>query len=403
MLGAAATLLAAAAPALSGVTVTGPSPQGTTLRTLPAITLKSNRFFPTIDWAIAGPSFSDSGSGSPGSSTATVPAHDTLGGDGVYTLSATDDGGLTTFTMTFTVDRTPPVTPTVTSGPPAITGASSPFTFTWTIQDAASSHWQLLDTGLVIAEGTVPAPTAQVAVAPTLAPGDRILNFRVSLLDSLLNPSLFAGWAPFVVDQTPPPAPTGLAKTSPGSLDLTPTFAWAPTEFGATFEWDVTDSTGASIFGPGTAPRTTGDVTITTPRLPLAPNLVHHLVFRVRQIDPQGNRGPQALVPFAITTVAPGPATYLAKFMRPAAGNTLAILRPRLTWRRLYAGTTFSNLQIYAGKRKVLSAFPPGNTYRVPPGKLKRGTRYTWIVWAYRGAKKGYVTRPMTSYFGIAR
>ena len=54
-------------------------------------------------------------------------------------------------------------------------------------------------------------------------------------------------------------------------------------------------------------------------------------------------------------------------------------------------------MQIYAGKRKVLSAYPRGNAYRVPPGKLKRGTRYTWFVWAYRGTK-GYVTRPMASY-----
>ena len=400
MLGGLAALLSAAAPALSAVTA-NPNFAGQTVSTIPQVTLTGGSGS-TIDWQITGPGFPpatplDFGSGT---SPVTVAPH-RPGDSGDYKLSATDNGVLPNFQMTFTVDRTPPATPTVTSGPPAIIGASSPFTFTWTIQDAASSHWQLLDTGLVIAEGTVPAPTAQVAVAPTLAPGDRILNFRVRLLDSLLNPSLFAGWAPFVVDQTPPPAPTGLAKTSPGSLDLTPTFAWAPTEFGATFEWDVTDSTGASVFGPGTAARTTGDATITTPPLPLAPNLVHHLMFRVRQIDPQGNRGPQALVPFAITTVAPGPATYLAKFMRPTAGNTLTVLRPRLTWQRLNAGTTFSNLKVYAGKRNVLSAFPRGNAYRVPPGKLKRGTRYTWFVWAYRGTK-GYVTRPMASYFVIA-
>jgi hypothetical protein len=300
------------------------------------------------------------------------------------------------------VDKTPPDAPTVTSGPPAITGPSSPFIFAWTLQPTAtSSRWQLLDGLNVIAEGATTAPDAQVAVAPVLAPGDRVLSFRVSLLDSVLNPSLVGRWPAFVVDQTPPGLPTGLSGPTGTSRNLTPSFSWQGTEVGGTFEWNVVDAAGAGILGPG-ADRTTASTTLTAPPLPLAPNLVHHLTFLVRQIDPYGNRGEQSAFLFTVTTVpvaSPAPRTRLAGLMSPVAGHTLATLRPLLRWRRTAAGTTLYNVQIYAGKRKVFSVFPLGRSLRVPKGRLKPGTRYIWYVWAYIGKQKRYIALPMTSWF----
>lgn len=322
--------------------------------------------------------------------------------DGPYTLTVTQPGGLPqpTKTLHFSIDRTGPATPAVLSGPPGITGPSPPFTFTWGLQPTAeSSHWQLFDLVSLIAEGDVAAPGASVTVAPALAPGDRTLNFRVSLRDSLLNPSLPGSWPPFIVDQTPPGAPVAIAGPVGATADVTPSFAWQGTELGGTFEWDVTDSAGKGILGPG-AVRVTAGTSVTTPSLPLAPNAVHRLTFHVRQVDPYGNPGPERTLPFTITTVTrvKRPSTRYARFMIPKAGRTVS-LRPLLRWRAMNAGTTIFNLQIYDGSRKIVSEFPTGTSFRVPRGRLKHGRQYIWHVWSYIGKKNTYAARPITSFF----
>lgn len=386
------------------IAVVSPTPAitGLTFSTIPAVTLTGAAPVPpatttTIDWTITGPNgFSRDGSGtSPLALPAELPE-----ADGPYTLSATDVGGTPPAIATFTIDRTPPAPPTVTSGPPSITG-KSPFTFAWLAPtDATSAHWQLLDGITQIAEGTVPA-TQVVITPPALAAGDRILNFRVSLLDAVLNPSAFSSWHPFVVDQTAPGAPTDVTVPTGTIRTLTPAFSWLGTEVGGTFEWNITDADGKSIVSPGVL-RTTAATSVTTPTLQLAPNVIHKLTFRVRQIDPYGNRGPENGRPFTITTKPlPGakPRTRWAQYMRPVVGRGGVPLQPLLSWRRMNAGTSVFNVQIYRGNVKVLSRFPTRNRFLVPKGKLKPGVLYTWTVWSYIGKKKDYAPQPMTSYF----
>jgi hypothetical protein len=81
-----------------------------------------------------------------------------------------------------------------------------------------------------------------------------------------------------------------------------------------------------------------------------------------------------------------------ARLLRPAAGTRLATLRPTLRWRR-HPGARLYNVQIFAGKRKVLSAFPRTASLRIPAGILKPGVTYLWRVWPY--ARKGYTARPL--------
>jgi hypothetical protein len=287
----------------------------------------------------------------------------------------------------------------VTSGPPAITGARAPFTFVWTTQPTAtSSHWHLLDGITQIAAGDT--ANTQVAIPPpALAPGDRILSFRVSLLDSVLNPSPFSAPYVFNVDQTPPGVPVLVTAPPVLTRNRTPTFAWQGTELGGSFEWDITDATGKTIFAPG-AVRTTTDTRLSTLSLPLVSNVMHKLTFRVRQIDPFGNRGAFGTYGFTLVPpLVPPPPTRLAKYMSPKAGSGGINLRPLLSWRRVYGGTTIFNVQIYRGTRKIFSGFPTRNKLRVPKGVLRHGVRYTWNIWSFIGKRKAYVAKPMTSYF----
>jgi len=318
--------------------------------------------------------------------------------DGPYTLKV--DQSLPfpgTVTRNFSVST---AVPAVNSGPVGIVGPASPFTFTWTLKPGVpSSRWQLYDFGTLLATGVVAAPAASVVVAPALPPGDRTLNFQVSWLEGGF-PGLPGFWPPFIVDQTPPGAPvlpSGPVGTSRG---LTPSFSWEATELGGTFEWDVTNAAGSSILPPGVV-RVTPAMAVTTPALTLAANVVHRLIFHVRQVDPYGNRGPELTIPFTITTVPTTrlPTTRFAKFMTPAAGRVVRNLRPVLRWRRMNPGTSVFNVQVWLGGRKILSRFPKGTSLRIPPKLLKPGRQYVWHVWSWIGTKRQYSSRRMTSYF----
>ena len=105
----------------------------------------------------------------------------------------------------------------------------------------------------------------------------------------------------------------------------------------------------------------------------------------------------------AVTPVASKPpATYRANLMKPRKGAVLKTLRPRLNWKPV-KGATIYNIQVFDGKRKVVSAFTKARVYRVPKNRLKRGRRLTWHVWAYLGAKRKFVPRPMTSWFDTSK
>ena len=58
----------------------------------------------------------------------------------------------------------------------------------------------------------------------------------------------------------------------------------------------------------------------------------------------------------------------------------------RLSW-PVVKGARYYNVQIYAGKKRILVSWPSGRGLEVPRAKLKRGTKYTWYVWPGLGAK----------------
>lgn len=78
-----------------------------------------------------------------------------------------------------------------------------------------------------------------------------------------------------------------------------------------------------------------------------------------------------------------------------------------LQWRRGPRFTTLYNVQVFEirGRRvvKVKSAFSRNTQWRVPPRTLKKGRRYAWRVWPYRGLR-GYTKKPLgISYFDVSK
>jgi fibronectin type 3 domain-containing protein len=50
-------------------------------------------------------------------------------------------------------------------------------------------------------------------------------------------------------------------------------------------------------------------------------------------------------------------------------------------------GAKYYNVQVFAGKKRILVSWPAGRALQLPKAKLKRGTTYTWYVWPGLGAK----------------
>jgi hypothetical protein len=60
--------------------------------------------------------------------------------------------------------------------------------------------------------------------------------------------------------------------------------------------------------------------------------------------------------------------------------------RVKLSW-PVAKGAKYYNVQVYAGKKRILVSWPAGRALQLPRAKLKRGTTYTWYVWPGIGAK----------------
>jgi chitodextrinase len=58
----------------------------------------------------------------------------------------------------------------------------------------------------------------------------------------------------------------------------------------------------------------------------------------------------------------------------------------RLAW-PLAKGARYYNVQVFAGKKRILVSWPAGRALQLPKAKLKRGTTYTWYVWPGLGTK----------------
>ncbi|MDX6629650.1 MAG: hypothetical protein QOH00_1896 [Gaiellales bacterium] len=98
--------------------------------------------------------------------------------------------------------------------------------------------------------------------------------------------------------------------------------------------------------------------------------------FVVVAYDAVGNASAPASVHVAIAAASQfGPAP------RAKVHGTVS-----LTW-PLAKGAKYYNVQVFAGKKRILVSWPAGRALRLPRAKLRRGTTYTWYVWPGLGAK----------------
>jgi fibronectin type 3 domain-containing protein len=110
----------------------------------------------------------------------------------------------------------------------------------------------------------------------------------------------------------------------------------------------------------------------------------------------------------ATTTLAPGQSRWFVVVAYDAVGNasapasvhvTIAAAskfgpaprarvhgKVKLSW-PLAKRAKYYNVQVYAGKKRILDSWPAGRALQLPRAKLKRGTTYTWYVWPGLGAK----------------
>jgi len=119
--------------------------------------------------------------------------------------------------------------------------------------------------------------------------------------------------------------------------------------------------------------------------------------FVVRATDAAGNESAPAIRHWTIDVIVPVPGvpqpSTRAFRTQPEAG-TVVKTAPTLRWTKV-AGATYFNVQIWRGKRKVLSVWPnvprlrlrsswvfDGATLRLDPGT------YTWYVWPGLGDRK---------------
>ena len=110
----------------------------------------------------------------------------------------------------------------------------------------------------------------------------------------------------------------------------------------------------------------------------------------------------------ATTTLAPGQSRWFVVVAYDTVGNAsepaivhVTIAAPskfgpaprakvhgkvKLSW-PLAKHAKYYNVQVYAGKKRILVSWPAGRALQLPRAKLKRGTTYTWYVWPGLGAK----------------
>jgi hypothetical protein len=104
--------------------------------------------------------------------------------------------------------------------------------------------------------------------------------------------------------------------------------------------------------------------------------------YDVRAVDPAGNAAERTI------TVVPGP-----RLLVPAAGARVPDA-PMLRWTPV-RGARYYNVQIFRGKRKVLSLWPGRPRLQLDDRwrfdgrheRLKAGRKYTWFVWPGRGVR----------------
>jgi hypothetical protein len=349
----AATLLAAAAPALAlqvDPSLTGPAGNGDWF--VGPVTVK---------WMISGEDYF-----SPSCATQTL-TDDTPG----MQLSCTASNGGDTVTRTtkpIRIDRTPPSAITAAPARPPDHGSwyTAPLAIGWTGTDTTS--------GIAGCTSLVYAGPDGPAVAPTGTCRDVAGNVSTSV--------------PFgLAYDTTPPALTDVTATLTGKAA---TVRWAP---GA----DVAQVSVARRPGDASAPtRALLDGAAGTTREatdgPLTPGTAY--TWTVTAADAAGN------LAVATTTATLPAATASASATKQPATKGAAL--PVLRW-RARPGATYYNFQLFRNGRKVLSAWPTRSHYTLRATWRYRGLRhrlatgrYRWYAWAGYGPRSHhrYGTKP---------
>ena len=100
--------------------------------------------------------------------------------------------------------------------------------------------------------------------------------------------------------------------------------------------------------------------------------------FTVVAYDRVGNASAPATVHVTIAAASPfGPAP------RATVHGKVQLHWP------VVKGAKYYNVQLYAGKKRILVSWPAGHAVQLPKTKLKRGTKYTWYVWPASGKGQG--------------
>ncbi|MDX6555493.1 MAG: large repetitive protein [Miltoncostaeaceae bacterium] len=324
----------------------------------------------------------------------------------------------------FMVDPTIPPAPAV-DGPIGLTNDDTP-TFSWDAPGIMQPTflWQVIRTGSG-EEIVASSPGGGVSGSSTTIPGldDGTYAFSITVTRPFGQGGGVSGNAVlgFTVDTSPPAAALVVGRPAPISTDTKPTFTWTG-EPGARYVWRLLGPGGSVVQGPTST-------TATSVQLQVVPGAYF---FDVTQIDLAGNTGPaSAPEPFTVQEPPPPPpptvtttpttpteptnttpdtgskdkppATRNAGALTPRAGSEFTALRPTLRW-PTRKGADLYNVQVFALKgeklTKVVSAFPRNNFFKLPPNRLKAGSRYIWRIWPYIDGS--YPGQPLgISYFDV--
>jgi hypothetical protein len=347
----------------------------------------------------------------PGPSPSAQPASDLPVGDISWRVRTIDRAGNDSLSPTSALTIDPGVTPAPgnVSGPPPNTSDSTP-TFTWTGL-GPRFRWVVTPAGNPDPVRQGETEEKRVRIGSALPDGAYV--FRVAQAHVGGQYGEEASY-PFIVDTVAPGAPAITGRPPASSTLASPQFSWQG-EAGGTYLWRVVNDSGIVERGPIAVNATQATVG------PLGPGTY---LFQVRQRDAAGNLGPwSGSERFTITVPGgaastgavkltprragpPRPIVQNARRLKPRMGVRIPTLRPVLQWRRGPRFTTLYNVQVFEirGRRvvKVRSAFTRNTQWRVPPRTLKKGTRYAWRVWPYRGLR-GYTKKPLgISYFDVS-
>lgn len=222
--------------------------------------------------------------------------------DGTYTFKVrqTDLAGHQSSyaTDTFTIDRSAPAAPVITTAPLPRTNDATP---TWAFAGEENASYECV---LVRPGGAQESsPGCSGAQGYDLsAEIDGIYTFKVRQFDQAGNPGPYAS-SSYTLDRQAPTAPT--IGTAPGNVTNDEEPVWTFTgEFGASYECALVRSDGSEIDSSPCASPTSFNLTSEEDG---------DYTFKVRQIDSAGNPGPYATEDFTLDRVAPDPPTITSR------------------------------------------------------------------------------------------